>query len=427
MSARWLPALLLACLAALAQEEPDESAGPAPGDWTEWRVRSLHCTGLMHTDSSVILRELELRPGVGYSDRLLQEDARAVKNTNLFARLVVSVNPDSSEEAVDIVYAVSERPSWLAYPILTPTDRLGWVYGFALMNRNQGGMGRRLDLQAEFGEHLSYSFYLQEPWFLGRRQPVSLYVNRRRSDSADGDYRKVNKEVRLGWQHYFDRETLLGVHPSWQEVTVHDRRPLAQPATSNPLGVDVFGGLGLVVERNTTDYHASPRTGSVQSAGLSAFGLGGSEMPAGLAAGLSLSRFQPLGDNLVLGLHSAADLLTGRRADYMKHYLGQRGRVRAGGVDQWPGWSLWHGSAELRMTLLPRQVFFQHVDFGLGAVAFLDGGLVWSDVFQGRRLAAGGAGVGLRLYAPFVEVGRVDLAWSPTHGAMIQIGQGHSF
>jgi outer membrane protein assembly factor BamA len=375
----------------------------------------------------VILRELELQPGVGYSDQALSEDAQAVKNTNLFARLVVSVNPDSADESVDLVYAVSERPRWLAYPILTPTERLGWIYGFALMNRNMGGMGRRLDLEAEFGEHLSYSIFVQDPWFLGRRQPVSLYVNRRVSTSANGDFLKRSKEVRLSWLHYFDRETLLGIQPSWQEITVHDNRPNPENATCNPLGVDVFGGLGLQLERNTTDYHASPHRGWVGSGGVTAFGLGGSEMPAGLSAALSYSCFLPSGENWVLGLHSATDLIAGRRADYMKHYLGKRSRVRAGGVDRWSGWSVWNASAELRMNLLPRKVYFQHIDLGLGAVAFVDGGLVWDDIYQGRRLAAGGAGLGLRLFAPFVEVGRVDVAWSPTHGAMIQIGQGHSF
>lgn len=427
MIARWLPVLLLACLAVLAQEEPDAGVAHSGGDWTEWRVRSLRCTGLQRTDSTVILRELELRPGVGYSDQALEEDALAVKNTNLFARLVVSVNPDSADEAVDIVYAVSERPRWLAYPILAPTDRLGWVYGFALMNRNLAGKGRRLDLQAEYGEHLSYTLYLQEPWFLGRRQQVSLLVNRSSRSSAEDDFRRISKEVRLGWQRRLDRQTQWGLHPSWTEIAVRDRRPDPSQGTRNPLGLDVFGGLGLSAEHNSTDFHASPRRGVVAVGGLSAFGLSSPRMPAGWAGSLSLSRFLPLGESLVLGMNGAADWVAGRRADYMKHYLGQRGRVRAGGLERWPGWSLCHGGVELRATLLPRRVLFQHVDLGLGAVAFLDGGIVWDEIFEGRRLAAGGAGVGLRLFAPFVEVGRVDLAWSPTHGAMIQIGQGHSF
>jgi len=415
---------IIACLVHLCCAAPAHGQG---SDWVDWRVRSVQVTGLQRTDSTVVLRELELKPGVGYSDRLLEEDGQSVKNTNLFARLVVSVQADSAEEAVDIVYAVAERPRWLAYPVLSPTDRLGWIYGFALMNRNLGGRGRQLDLTAEFGEHLSYTVYLRDPWFLGRRQPVSLYVNRREGSSDGGDYRTRSKEVRVGWWHSFDRQTQFGVLPSWQEVWVRDQRPRPAGGTRNPKGLDVFGGLGLQWVRNNTDFHVHPRRGGVAALGLSGFGLGGEEMPQGLSAGVTLSRFLPMPGEWTLGLHAAGNLLEGRRADYMKRYLGQAGRVRAGGVDRWPGWSLIHGGLELRGSLLPRRVYLQHVDLGLGVVAFADAGAVWDDRFQGRPLAAGGVGLGLRLFAPFVEVGRVDVAWSPRRGAQVFIGQGHSF
>jgi outer membrane protein assembly factor BamA len=400
---------------------------PAGGDWTDWRVRSLRCLGLQHADSTVILRELELRPGVGYSDELLEQDAAAVKNTNLFARLVVSVNPDSADESVDIVYAVSERPRWLAFPILTPTENLGLIYGLGLMNRNLGGLGRSLDLQAEYGERLSYSLLVQQPWFLGRRRAAQFYLARRVSDAADGDYQMRGWEARAGWSHHFDRETRLGLHPYWQEVRVRDQRAGARRATVHPGGLDIYGGAALSLEHNTTDFHVNPHRGGRQVLGLSGFGLAGRDRPAGALAHLGLSAFLPLPADLTLGASLAGDGTVGRRADYMKHYLGGRQRVRGGHNGQWPGWSLAHASVELRAPLLPRRVYFQHVDLGLGGVIFADGGVVWREVFRGPALAAGGAGLGLRLFAPFIEVGRVDLAWSPTHGLMVQIGQGHAF
>jgi outer membrane protein assembly factor BamA len=418
---------VLLALALQARSQPVGEAAARPGDWTEWRVRHISCLGLQHTDSTVILRELELSTGFGYSDELLADDARAVKNTNLFARLVVSVNPDSAEEAVDIVFAVNERPRWLAYPILSPTDGLGWTWGGGLMNRNLGGMGRRLDLAVEAGRRFSYSVYLQDPWFMGRRQAVSLYHNRRQARSAAGDYDWVGSELRVGWQQRLDRHTRLGLHPFRQEVVVHDRRAGREQVTVNPRGVDAYGGLSLSLDRNTTDFHVSPGRGGHAWAMATGLGLGGDNQPQGLLVQASASRFAPLGPRLTVGLNLSAGLAQGRLAEYMKHYLGGRGRVRSGAGGQWPGWSLCHGSFELRAPLLPRQVYFQHIDFGLGWVAFLDGGLVWEEQFHGRRLAAGGAGLGLRLFAPFVEVGRIDAGWSPTHGFNVHIAQGHAF
>lgn len=414
-------AILLAALFAVVR------ADSTTGDWSEWRVRSLRCLGLQHTDSLVILREVELKPGVGYSDRMLEADAQAVKNTNLFARLIVSVSPDSAEEAVDVVYAVSERPRWLAYPILTPTESLGWIYGFGLMNRNLGGLGRRLDLEAEYGEHLSYSAYLQEPWLLGRRQPLSLFISRRNAESAEGEYRRVSKDVRLSWYHHFDRESKVGLHPFWAEMRVRDHREVPEQVTVSPRDLDVYGGLGLSLERNSTDFHVNPGGGSVAWASMTAFGLGGRSHPAGTTLLGSFSRFHPLGKSATVGANLAAGLSVGRRAEYMKHYLGGRSRVRSGHGDQWPGWSHARASLEVRMPLVQRRVYFQHVDFGLGMVAFLDGGVVWRDEFHGPRLGAGGAGLGLRFFAPFVEVGRLDVAWSPEQGAVLHFGQGHAF
>lgn len=428
-SALMLLMLVLLCLSAAARQEQDlelNSNMSAELDWTEWRVRRVSCSGLVHADSIVILRELELQTGSGYSDALLQEDALAVKNTGLFARLVISVEADTSDESVDINYAVTERPRFLAYPIVSPTDELEWVYGFGLMNRNLGGKGRRLDLEAEYGNHLNYSLQLVEPWLFGVRNPVSIYLNRRIADNATGDYERRSSEVVIGYRHFFEKELSLGFLPWWQEVVIHDDNA-DKPYTVNPRGRDTFGGFTLDLNHNTTDLYVYPERGGRSHLMVSAFGLAGNEQPAGTRLWASRSRFRSLGKGRVLALNLAAEATAGRIGDYYKHYLGGRSGVRSGQSGDWPGGSLLFGNLELRLPLIDRRVYFKKIDIALGAVLFADAGLVWEERFHGDQLAAGAVGLGLRVFAPFIDVGRLDLAWSLERGAVIQIGKGHSF
>lgn len=431
MPFRRLTAMLLTLLVSGAlsatELEPDMNRPWHPAeDWTEWRVRSLRCAGLVHVDSTVILRELEMLPGTGYSDQLLNEDALAVKNTNLFARMVVSVDADSSAEAVDIIYAVTERPRFLPYPILSPTENLGWVYGIGLMNRNLGGMGRSLDVEAEFGEHLNYSLQVVEPWFMGRRSPLSIYLNRRDSESTSGEYMRRSHDVVLGYRYYFDKQLSIGIQPFWKEIKVKDSQA-ADRVTVNRHNQDVFGGTGIDLYLNTTDIHVKPTTGSRLRIGMSLFGLGGDNQPAGSRLWIGRSRYMRLTGGRVLALNLAAESTAGRFGDYYKHYLGGRKRVRSAQAGTWPGGSQIYGNLELRLDLLKRRVYFQHVDFALGAVLFADAGVIWKERFHGDMLSAGGLGVGLRVFAPFIEVGRLDYSWSPGQGSVIQIGKGHAF
>jgi outer membrane protein assembly factor BamA len=420
------------CLLLLAFSQSDAKDLPfqlESDDWTEWKVRSLNLMGLQHTDSTVVLRELEMRPGSGYSDLALQDDIHALQNTQLFARLVVTVHADSSEEAVDVVYAVAERPRFLAYPVLSPADTQGWVYGFALMNENLGGSARFLRLIVEQGDHLDYSLEAGDPWFLGKRRPVGLRLSQRVSDALDSDCERRSRSISLSWRRYFDRQLSLGLNPFFDEMRVRNFTTETCESTVSPDGFDRIAGLGFDVNLNSTDVHLRPSKGVHGRFALRAFGLSGLENPAGVSLDASLASFHsvPIFRRAVLGLRVAAGMTGGRRGDYMKRYLGGSKRVRAGLPSDWPGWSQCVASVEYRLPLLDRQVFFKHLDVGLGLVLFADGGLSWKDEFRGDLLAAGGLGLGLRVFAPFIKVGRLDFAYKPGSGFIVTAAHGHAF
>jgi outer membrane protein assembly factor BamA len=281
----------------------------------------------------------------------------------------------------------------------------------------------------ENGEHLNYSLALGDPWFLGERRPVSLKLSNHVSESPEGDYERHFKSVGINWRRYFDRQFSVAFHPYLSELRIRDHRVDPEVVTVNPKGLDVIAGCSVSLDVNTTDVFLRPRRGIHAKARIDGFGLAGSNQPEGLAFDAELAWFRqaPVATCGILGLRMGLGVTTGRRGDYMKRYLGGSRRVRAGLPGDWPGWSQGFMSAEFRLPLVDRRLYFKHIDLGLGFVLFADGGLSWKEEFHGSSLAAGGVGMGLRVFAPFIEVGRLDVAWNPESGITIFAARGHAF
>jgi outer membrane protein assembly factor BamA len=178
--------------------------------WTDWQVASLRVTGLEHVQERAVVRELEMHPGDPYTDSDLVVDANAIKNTHLFARLVVTVSPDSVDEAVHVTYALKERPRFLFLPLLSPGQTAGeWDYGLALQHNNVSGLGRRLNLEAKDGSSRRLAITWLDPWLWNRR--LQWLLQAEYSDSIVRRSRKVYKPSTrascCGWQP--------GSKPSW--------------------------------------------------------------------------------------------------------------------------------------------------------------------------------------------------------------------
>ncbi len=397
-------------------------------DWTGWRVSRIATIGLRHTKPDVILRELELREGSAYSDSLLAEDANHVKNTELFARMVVSVSPDSVHHEVDISYAVSERPRYMVYPVLDFGDNLSTSYGAGMLHVNLGGMGRQLFIEAVTGDVDSYSLIYRDPWFGGRPDPVYFELQRKEQDSDDDSYSYLTHLVKIEHEHRITRTRKTRAVVSWREVRITDDDTIER-RTVNPSGLDVYGSGGFSLICNTTDYYADPHRGANCEFAFGGFSGGGAHQPEGVSAGASLATYRTLPrlPDLVFAGRLASACTYGRTAEYQMRYLGGKESVRAGASGDWSGKSLAHGSLELRFPFVERRVYFNHIDVGLGIVLFADGGTIWRDTYSGRTLSAGGFGIGLRVFAPFVQVVSLDLAWTPGKGAVFHVSQGQVF
>jgi outer membrane protein assembly factor BamA len=112
---------------------------------------------------------------------------------------------------------------------------------------------------------------------------------------------------------------------------------------------------------------------------------------------------------------------------YLEFGLGGANTVRGWPLGARIGRNQLLGSAEYQFAVLPPRGFRVR-DFnlygGVHLAAFADWGLVWTDSREfSRRNGIGGYGVGLRLFMPFVDLVRVDVArGEPGRGASVSVG-----
>jgi outer membrane protein assembly factor BamA len=395
--------------------------------WIEWRVRSVVCHGLEITDSTTVLRELELLPGAGYNDVLLQEDANAVKNTGIFARLAVSVSPDSVAEAVDIIYAVQERPAYFVLPILETRSANKLSYGFKLYYINLFGKGQHLTLKMIEGGLHSYQVGFSNPWLFRKKQRFNVIIKHLEKNNPAEDYWVENNVAALGLSEYLTREFQVNYGIFWRYSSIIAYEEGLEKKTVNPDGADNFGGVNAGFRINTTDLYVNPHHGSNIYSGVTFFGLSGRNHPAGTSCVFSASKFFPYSEKIVLGLNLQSSFIAGRRPEYLRTFLGGENGVRSGATGSWENWSQLVTHCELRFQMMKRRVVFHNIDIGIDGVLFADGGIGWQEIYTGENFAAGGLGAGLRFFVPFIDVGRFDTSWSPNHGLMFSIGTGHIF
>ncbi len=405
-----------------------------PEDWSEWPVKAIRFSGLEVTREEALRRELEMETGDLYSDAALVQDGNNLKNTRLFARLVVTVTPDTLDHSVDVIYAMRERPRFLFLPLLVPGDEVDqWSYGAGVLQRNLGGMGRQLAASGKTGYARSVELRYVEPWFLGRRQRLALF--------AEHHERPVTRIEEGRRQEFERRSTLLGtriepfldprfsvyLEPAWYRLEAG--RFNNEPTTVHPAGRDQFFSCAFGSVLNTTDIHINPRRGGRFYADAWFFGLAGKRQPQGSRFTVGLSRYKDLGP-LVLGAYAGAASFLGdpaRRAEYMKLTLGGHPLVRGVENGALTGWTRWIGKLEGRFPLLPKRILFQRWDLEVGGVLFADGGQTWQTDMEGSKGFRGALGAGLRFFVPYVDVLSADLAWGSDAGLLFYVKTGQSF
>ncbi len=132
------------------------------------------------TKEKVVWRELRLKPGQLYNQRLIEEDRRRLFLLDIFEEVVVDpkdvVDPNTGEVGVEVTYRLKEKKTGLANVGLGYSSRDEIVGFAAVQDTNFRGLGHHLRLMVEFFDRKGFDFYYYRPWVDRKRTGVAVNI-----------------------------------------------------------------------------------------------------------------------------------------------------------------------------------------------------------------------------------------------------------
>ena len=372
-------------------------------------------TGNKTTREYVVVRELSTSAGEPLDVGTVLADLRRLDNLDVFSSVSVTATPEAGGLVVS--YHVRELPYMLPYISYDVTDQDGWSFGPAVKSVNMLGRDIFVAGYAQFGGRTSFLLDANYPWIGGNHVSLDLDMYRiQRQNDLDGFGETAFEfSPRLG--------TYLG--DRGRAAVGFTYRKMESDTDGHTLGsdnVDVMYRIVASLGYDSRDSWGDPHRGWLNEVEITKTD-GILPRDSDFYTGhFDVRRFQPWRRH-TLALGSLLTLQPGRLGrsvpEYLDSDLGGSNSIRGYQLEdlgqELHGRNQFLGTVEYRVPLVaPREVELLGLaaDLGLAGALFADTGVAWN---HRNQLARGrfrtGAGVGLRLLMPAVDMTRLDLAF----------------
>jgi outer membrane protein assembly factor BamA len=369
-------------------------------------ILGVQVSGLNRIKESVVVSQIASAPGQPYHKATADRDVVRLERLGVFAG--IALTPVAVGDGVWVNVTVTETPRIAAGLDVAITDQNGASIGPALKVTSFAGHPVDVGATAHFGGETVVSVDETAPQLTNRRLWHSASVSL--SD-------RVN-ELEHFRERSVDADARMGVQPSerWRAGAIfklYGLRADVSGITLSPDNHDSFESIGVVVEYDNRDSFREPSRGWLNS--IDALWTTGSGQYATLDA--DARRYQPVGRRQVIVATALVTMQSGRDGvdlpAYADHALGGENTVRGWGFASRRGKNQLISTVEYRYTAVPTRsfrVFGANLYAGLALAGFVDVGSAWnhSDEFSDGLI--GGAGIGLRVYIPYVSMLRLDLS-----------------
>ena len=372
-------------------------------------VEQIVVEGLRKVQEPTVLRQMKSKVGELYSAANVAEDRVRLDRMALFTKIAIEARPGS--DGVVIQVALKETLAYLPYPSFSVTGEQGVTVGGGLKSTNFLGTGANLATSVRFGGASEFEVLAAAPWrpqgswwwtinyFLKDR--LNKYYNDQEfSNEVDLQAgRQVTDRLRVGGRFHF-----LSLKSNTPGITL------------SPTNHDITPGLGAVAEYDSRDSWTNPKRGWWNSVDATANGLGADGNY--WTFNFDVRRYQPLAGRHGLALFSLLTLQTGTvGTDIPVHEV-----LHIGGTNSLRGWELdaRQGKNQLLNTFEYRYDLVKVRDHslkglnyyaGVQLAAFVDSGSAWNEGADFSRNFIGGAGFGIRLIVPYVNMIRLDFGF----------------
>lgn len=390
-------------------------------------INTIRTRGHPRTRRDVILREMELEPGMLYDVRKLLRSQRGLERLQFFDSVVMRLVPADPPQAGerDILVEVAEgRTGFFSFGAGVSSDH-GIIGSIQLTQRNFDwrdaptswsdlwsgnayvGAGQQFRLSLMPGTiYSTYAISYDNPYWGGRNESFGWSVYHRTRNQGDWDEQRTGVRLYRGLRKYKgDPDTDVVFHVRLEAVSVilrdddddDDGDGVPPKDAEDEKGTHPVFGTGVTIRRDRTDRPTFPTTGYEWELGTELV------VPHGVTLGAGGTRFwtlgsRPKGYERVVSLRGRVDYQLGSFPIYERLYAGgsnfrgfaYRGAGPHQGDDPVGGKYRALVSAEYRYPISPPNFY---------GVFFADAGTVTKDFtgFGSPRLALG---FGFRLLVP---------------------------
>jgi len=392
-------------------------------------INTIRTRGHPRTRRNVILREMELEPGMVYDIRKLEQSQRALDRLQYFDSVVMTLvpaDPPAPGER-DLSVKVTEGRTGMFRFGLGFSSANALVGAIELSQRNfdwhdkpkswsdlisgNAFVGAGQSFRISLFPGTIYSNYLvsyENPYWKGRNQSFGWSVYYRSRDQGEWDEQRIGLRLTRGIRKFKgDPDTDVIFHTRIESVSVTNVDEADAPRGAvDEKGSHPLLGLGVTVRRDRTDRPILPTSGYRWDAGPELV------VPHGVKLGVGATRFWPLGKRpkgheRVVSLRGRVDYALGDFPIYERYYAGGanlRGfEYRGAGPhdNDEPEGGKYRAliSGEYRYPIAANTLY---------GVLFADAGTVTKDfsVFGSPRLALG---IGFRLVVPQLSRAPISL------------------
>ncbi|HET9886011.1 MAG TPA: BamA/TamA family outer membrane protein [bacterium] len=387
------------------------------------------------TQEIIFQREMRTMPGRPFNSADLWHDWERFTDLGLFAE--VEVDAVASGEGVLVVVSVHERPSWFAAPVLDYDIGENQVTaGFQARLLNVRGLNQQFRSRFVTGERHVGTLSWSNPWVGSSSQSLAMDVRVDMPGTSEDELRSYSGGV--------STTRFVGDYKRVRQGFTASTRieRLIRDANAIGGGIDqLVPSVGLSWSRDTRNVRIDPDRGT--------FFVMGSDYNVGVYSdtqdlnyirnNLDGRAFLPLSSRFLFAVRSQTIFTTGKVPSYRLITTGGGSSIRGLESGILVGESFTRASGELRMRLLKsKRMSFQipfvphkmgkisNIDFRVDGVLFSDVGKAWFDPSDfSRAPTKGGYGFGFRLFVPFFELLRMELAFDAEGNPTFYLREGN--
>jgi outer membrane protein assembly factor BamA len=369
-------------------------------------ILGVQVSGLNRIKESVVVAQIESAPGQPYHRSTADRDIVRLERLGVFA--AIALKPVAVGDGVWVNVTVTETPRIAVGVDLAITDENGASIGPAVKVTSLAGHPVDVGATAHFGGETVVTVDEIAPQLTNRRlwHRASVSLSDRVNELEHFRERSVDVDARIG------------VQPSeqWRAGAIfklYGLRADVSGITLSPDNHDSFESIGGVIEYDNRDSFREPSRGWFNS--IDALWTTGTGQYGTLD--VDVRRYQPVGRRQVVVATGLVTVQSGRDGvdlpTYEDYALGGENTVRGWGFASRRGKNQFISTVEYRYTALPTRtfrLFGANLYAGAALAGFVDVGSAWnhSDDFSNGFI--GGAGIGLRVYLPYVSMIRLDLS-----------------